>query len=99
MRHPTLLITLGDVAGIGPEIVVKAWPSLFPASRPVVLGDEAVVRDAAALWQPNLRVVAVGSVGEAAPDEGTLPVLQATERNLAGVRPGAVSAEAGGAAT
>ena len=98
MRHPTLLMTLGDVAGIGPEIVVKAWPSLFPASRPVVVGDEAVVRDAAALWQPNLRVVRVNSVSEAAPDEGTLPVLQATGRNLSGVRPGAVSAEAGGAA-
>ena len=23
---PRLLITLGDVAGIGPEIVAKAWP-------------------------------------------------------------------------
>ena len=28
MTLPKLAITLGDVAGIGPEIVVKAWPRL-----------------------------------------------------------------------
>ena len=36
---PRLLITLGDVAGIGPEIVAKAWRDLLPLCRPVVVGD------------------------------------------------------------
>jgi 4-hydroxythreonine-4-phosphate dehydrogenase len=36
---PRLLITLGDVAGIGPEIVARAWPQLFLHCRPLVVGD------------------------------------------------------------
>jgi len=36
---PKLLITLGDVAGIGPEIAAKAWPRLHDHCHPVVIGD------------------------------------------------------------
>lgn len=39
MSLPKLLITLGDVAGIGPEIVTKAWPRLHEHCQPVVVGD------------------------------------------------------------
>ncbi|MCU0706123.1 MAG: 4-hydroxythreonine-4-phosphate dehydrogenase PdxA [Fimbriiglobus sp.] len=39
MNLPKLLITLGDVAGIGPEIVAKAWPRLQDHCQPVVVGD------------------------------------------------------------
>lgn len=38
MSLPKLLITLGDVAGIGPEIVAKAWPMLLDHCQPVVIG-------------------------------------------------------------
>lgn len=41
MNLPRLLITLGDVAGIGPEIVAKAWPSLGEYCDPLVIGDPA----------------------------------------------------------
>lgn len=39
LSKPKLLITLGDVAGIGPEIVAKAWPRLGEFCEPVVVGD------------------------------------------------------------
>ena len=39
MALPKLLITLGDVAGIGPEVVAKAWPRLLEYCQPVVVGD------------------------------------------------------------
>ncbi|MFO0849599.1 MAG: 4-hydroxythreonine-4-phosphate dehydrogenase PdxA [Gemmataceae bacterium] len=39
MDKPRLLITLGDVAGIGPEIVAKAWPKLPEFCTPTVVGD------------------------------------------------------------
>lgn len=39
MSKPKLLITLGDVAGIGPEVVAKAWPRLGEYCQPVVVGD------------------------------------------------------------
>ncbi|QEL18230.1 4-hydroxythreonine-4-phosphate dehydrogenase PdxA [Limnoglobus roseus] len=41
MTLPRLLITLGDVAGIGPEIVAKAWPELAAYCQPLVIGDPA----------------------------------------------------------
>lgn len=39
MKHPKLLMTLGDVAGIGPEIVAKAWPKLADLAELRVIGD------------------------------------------------------------
>ena len=36
---PRLLLTLGDVAGIGPEIVARGWPELVKRGLPVVVGD------------------------------------------------------------
>ncbi len=41
MPLPKLLVTLGDVAGIGPEIVAAAWPRLLDYCQPVVIGDPA----------------------------------------------------------
>lgn len=38
---PKLLITMGDCAGIGPEIIAKAWPELREHCHPVVIGDPA----------------------------------------------------------
>jgi 4-hydroxythreonine-4-phosphate dehydrogenase len=35
---PRILITLGDVAGIGPEIVDKAWEKISEMCEPVVIG-------------------------------------------------------------
>jgi len=39
MPLPRVLITLGDVTGIGPEIVAKAWPKLAAVCDPVAVGD------------------------------------------------------------
>jgi 4-hydroxythreonine-4-phosphate dehydrogenase len=41
MNFPRLLITMGDVAGIGPEIIAKAWPSLAAHANATVVGDPA----------------------------------------------------------
>ena len=49
MRKPTIAITMGDAAGIGPEIVVKsiADPRIRQWCDPIVLGDLGVLRAAA----------------------------------------------------
>ena len=43
---PRLLITLGDVAGIGPEVLLKCWaqPAWFTQYQPVVAGDVGWLR-------------------------------------------------------
>jgi 4-hydroxythreonine-4-phosphate dehydrogenase len=98
MSHPRLLITLGDVAGIGPEIVARAWPLLVQHSRPVVIGDPAWVERGVKIVGSGVRVKAVSSPAEAHPDAELIPCLRATTVTLDRVQPGHVSAEAGKAA-
>jgi 4-hydroxythreonine-4-phosphate dehydrogenase len=60
---PTLAITMGDPAGIGPEVVAKALgrDATWQACRPVVIGDWAVMARAAALVGSALAVRRVDS--------------------------------------
>src|SRR6058998_3740495 len=53
---PTLGITMGDPAGIGPEVVVKALsaPEIYRVCRPFVVGDGGLLaRTAESLGLPN----------------------------------------------
>lgn len=98
MFKPRLLITLGDVAGIGPEIVVKAWPRLTAQCRPVVGGDVGWLRWAQRLLDWPGRIVAVSHLEDAVDDPETLSCLQATAVDLSAVVPGEVCPAAGKAA-
>ena len=51
VKRPEIGITMGDPAGIGPEIVVLAHlsPEVFGVCRPVVYGDAGILRRAAAV--------------------------------------------------
>jgi 4-hydroxythreonine-4-phosphate dehydrogenase len=95
---PLLLITLGDVAGIGPEIVAKAWPALLALCRPVVIGDPLWVHRGLELSATRAEVRVVGRPADAEPTAGLIPCLHATGQNLGAVKPGEVSAAAGRAA-
>ncbi len=48
MRRPIVAVTMGDPAGVGPEIIVKACAEEAVAriSRPVVIGAASVMREA-----------------------------------------------------
>ncbi len=92
---PTLLVTMGDAVGIGPEIIVGAFRS-GELGDAVVVGDPAVLRRAGA---PMTAVVeAVSDLAEVPP--GCLPVLVADglPPGLAGLPWGRVDARAGAAA-
>ncbi len=73
--YAPLAVTLGDPAGIGPEIIVKAWEALRESGRPfVVVGDHDAL--AAASSRGGARLRRIGSP-EAAADvfADALPVL------------------------
>jgi 4-hydroxythreonine-4-phosphate dehydrogenase len=95
---PRLLITLGDVAGIGPEIVARAWPELHAHGLPVVVGDPAWVRCGLALVGSDARVQVIDHPAGASADPGVVACIPATDQDLGGVVPGRVSAAAGRAA-
>ncbi|GAC1354595.1 MAG: 4-hydroxythreonine-4-phosphate dehydrogenase PdxA [Variovorax sp.] len=77
-----IAITLGDPAGIGPEIIVKAFRDAPDATRGAfVAGDVATLRRAsqglAAPGRPAWPVAEIGTVAEAAAmPPGCIPVLQ-----------------------
>jgi 4-hydroxythreonine-4-phosphate dehydrogenase len=95
---PRLLITMGDVAGIGPEIIARAWPQLQTYCRPIVVGDERWLRWAVALLGASAEVQRIHAVAEAAPNPSRLPCLQGSEQDLSGVVSGQVTAAGGRAA-
>jgi len=74
-RSLPLAVTLGDPAGIGPEIIVKAWLALRTTGpRFVVLGDHDALAAASSLGADCLRRVSTPDMaGDVFPD--ALPVL------------------------
>jgi 4-hydroxythreonine-4-phosphate dehydrogenase len=91
-----LLITMGDVAGIGPEIIARAWPSLVDLCRPTVVGDSVAMTQAVELVGSSAKVQSVPEPSDATAEN--VPCIQATAQDLSPVTPGQVSAAAGRAA-
>lgn len=94
-ERPLLAVTLGDPAGIGPEVSLKALadPEVHALARCVLVGPAAVARRTAAwlcLAQP---------VAEVAPPFGDLPdgfpILDTGPLSAADVKPGELCAEGG----
>jgi 4-phospho-D-threonate 3-dehydrogenase / 4-phospho-D-erythronate 3-dehydrogenase len=68
MGRPIIAITMGDAAGVGPEIIMKALShvTIYERSRPLVIGDAARLRQAGQITGVPLDVRVV-----AQPSEGT----------------------------
>ncbi|MDA1280694.1 MAG: 4-hydroxythreonine-4-phosphate dehydrogenase PdxA [Chloroflexi bacterium] len=97
---PILLITLGDPAGVGPEVTVKGVVEESANSRlvSVIVGDVRVVEAAANNWAPEWNVNAIGSPGDAVLAEKTINVLELANCDPAKFEIGQISAYAGNAA-
>jgi 4-hydroxythreonine-4-phosphate dehydrogenase len=98
MPLPLLGITLGDAAGIGPEIIAKTLlrhPEVREICVPVVIGDADALRNgaAAAGLDPN-AVRAIEAPREATNARGVIEVVQ-TGPSLGHVSPGSIQADAG----
>ncbi|HLJ11914.1 MAG TPA: 4-hydroxythreonine-4-phosphate dehydrogenase PdxA, partial [Planctomycetaceae bacterium] len=67
---PRIALTLGDVSGIGPEVIVRAWCArpLHSWCRPVVVGHPEVVRRAVKLCRADLEVRAIANIDQASDD-------------------------------
>jgi len=100
MDLPRIAITLGDVAGIGPEVIVRAWnyASLHTICRPFVVGHPEVLRRALRLVDGGARVVEVATPEQAEPRINAIPCLPTGNDNVLQVSAGHVDARAGEAA-
>jgi 4-hydroxythreonine-4-phosphate dehydrogenase len=95
---PRLLLTMGDVAGIGPEIIARGWPDLHGLCRPIVVGDAHCLRQALGCIKSPAGIQVVDQLQEARPGPGVIPVLAGSEQDLRAVHIGKVSPAAGRAA-
>jgi 4-hydroxythreonine-4-phosphate dehydrogenase len=100
MKRPVLGVTMGDPAGVGPEIIARAAavPSVRAACRPVVIGAAAPMREALALVGGTLTAHAVLRVADCRWADGTLEVLDLDNVDIATLPRCEVSAVAGRAA-
>jgi 4-hydroxythreonine-4-phosphate dehydrogenase len=98
VNKPRLLITLGDVAGIGPEIVARAWPELVKLADPTVVGEPGWVERGIQLARLKARVEPVANPAQSRPTFDSIPCLSSSSQDLSRVVPGQVCAEGGRAA-
>jgi 4-hydroxythreonine-4-phosphate dehydrogenase len=77
MPLPSIAITMGDPAGIGPEIIMRslAHPAVYEQCRPFVVGDAERLRVAGRIVGSALTLRPVGGPGEAALAPGTVDVV------------------------
>ena len=96
---PIIGISMGDPAGIGPEIIVKALlkRSVYAQCKPIVVGDAGVITQAVDFLNVALKVNAISHIGDAKSKYGTIDVYDLANFNQK-VAYGVVSAEAGRAA-
>jgi 4-hydroxythreonine-4-phosphate dehydrogenase len=67
MEKPVIALTMGDAAGIGPELVVKvlAQDAVYDRCCPVVIGDPQVMTEACRIVGSTLHVHAIDRLAEA----------------------------------
>jgi len=105
---PVVLVTCGDPAGIGPELVVAAWstPALHERARLRVVCDAATMADALAVagsraTGPESRVAALEVVSASDPRASgpeTLLVITPRDVPMAPIAKGTITAAGGRAA-
>jgi len=95
--QPPVGITMGDAAGIGPEIVVKACAQGLKAPA-VVFGDAGAMRRAATLLGARLDIAEIADAGQARGAPGRIEVVACGAPLPADLPAGRASAAAGQAA-
>ncbi|MGI9457259.1 MAG: PdxA family dehydrogenase, partial [Aeoliella sp.] len=63
-RPPRLAVTMGDAAGVGPEVIAGCWADerIHRVSRPLVIGHPDVLRRASRLRDDRLYVMEIDTV-------------------------------------
>jgi 4-hydroxythreonine-4-phosphate dehydrogenase len=98
---PRIALTIGDPAGIGPEIALRAATDHRARSRGriILVGDIGIVRRAARTCGLDIEVRTIDDPDDAAADDGVVNVIDIGLATADEVVPGQISAVAGRSAT
>lgn len=94
---PIVGITMGDAAGIGPEIIVKALSlrEIYDLCRPLVIGDLRAMEMGREVARSNIKLRAISRPSEANFKFGVIDVLDLKNIDVARLRMGEPQAMAG----
>ena len=100
MSKPIIAVTMGDAAGIGPELIVKvlSQEKVHETCRPFVIGDPGVLTDICGVVGSSLRFRVIDALDEADFAPSMIEVLHPRGMRLDPVTMGEVSPETGEAA-
>jgi len=95
-----IVITMGDAAGIGPEIIVKALEGkeFYRQTPLVVVGDAPTMKQAVAIAKSRGKIRAISGIDQAQDDPETINVLDLQNIDLPRLKHGQVDPMPGRAA-
>jgi 4-phospho-D-threonate 3-dehydrogenase / 4-phospho-D-erythronate 3-dehydrogenase len=98
--RPLLAITMGDPAGIGPEVVLKALThaEVYERCRPLIIGDRSILERAAGWLGQEFQIDVVGAPAQGAYEPGRVALLDMENAPPDRVPVGQETAVAGAAA-
>ncbi len=100
MVKPVISITMGDAAGIGPEIIVKALDDrqIYDICHPLVVGDGGILQQAIKLAGSTLKLRSCEAAPGARSEYGVIDLLDMKNLDAEEITAGQVSAACGKAA-
>ncbi len=91
-----MIITMGDAAGIGPEIVLKSIKNYYPQfSKPIIIGSLEVFQMTSEIIDSKLILKKVKNPDDGDYDPGVVNILDIGEPSLEGISMGEVSSASG----
>lgn len=97
MNRPLVGVTIGDPAGIGPEIVIKALKNqdLYSIARPVVVGSLSILEKVERIVRSGLRFNVLKDTSEGLYEKGTIDLIDISSRDDDSIIFGRVQGAAG----
>jgi 4-hydroxythreonine-4-phosphate dehydrogenase len=97
---PLIGITMGDPAGIGPEVAAKtmAKKEIYEMCRPIIIGDANVMKQTVKIAKAMLSIRSITEVSEAKFEYGAADVFDLNNVDMNQLELGKISAMAGNAA-
>ena len=97
IKRPILAITMGDPAGIGPEIAVKTFSvkEIYSRCSPLLVGNAEIIRQILKITKHDLKIRTIHQVSEAKFEYGTIDIYELPVENPGEIKYGEISKIAG----
>lgn len=99
-KRPLIAIPIGDPAGIGPEIVIKALEdeNIHKTARCVVVGDRRIIENSMKICRIHMKIHVIERPDEGDYQKGILNLINIDMPDMEGFQYGVINAAHGRAA-